>query len=185
MSSDPGNHVLIADTKLRRRALGLVIALGVLGVVAIYVFAQFLQGLQALANESPEEALERFGAFLRVFLAVTSVSLMLISGWVARFSLKALQAKQFPPPGTRVIRDTRVMCGAQARRKAILGLVLAAILAVCGVLVPWQVWSVYRAWVAPNLAPERTGHSVGLFPRITVFSCASPRSFNVRLWQSY
>ncbi len=152
MSSDTVNQVLIADKKLRRGALGLVIALGVLGLAAIYMLEQFLQGIQELTKESPEEALERFGAFLRAFLAVVSISLILISGWVARFSLKALHAKQFPPPRTRVIRDTRVIYGAQARRKATLGLVLAAILAVCGVLLPWQGWSVYRVLGASSHA---------------------------------
>ncbi|MCG8364815.1 MAG: hypothetical protein MJA27_15985, partial [Pseudanabaenales cyanobacterium] len=148
MSSDSTNQVLIADKRLRRRVLGLAIVLSGLGLAAIYALEQFLQDIQELAKESPEEALEQFGPVLSGFLVVTSLCLILVSGWVARLSFKALQAEQFPPPGTRVIRDTRVICGAQARRKAILGLVLAAVLAVCSVLSPWWGWSVYQMLAA-------------------------------------
>lgn len=80
MSSETTNQVLIADKKLRRGALGLVIALGVLGLAAISMLEQFLQDIQELTKESPEEALERFGAFLRAFLSVVSISLILLSG---------------------------------------------------------------------------------------------------------
>ena len=145
MSSESTKPVLIADQRLRRRVLVLAIVLSVLGLAAIYALEQFLEDIQELAKESPEEAMEQFGAFLSVFLAVVSLSLILVSVWIARFSLKALQAEQFPPPGARVIRDTRIIYGAQARRKAIPGLVLAAILAVCSILLYWQGWSVYQA----------------------------------------
>ena len=144
MSSESTNQVLIADKKLRRRVLSLAIILCMLSLAAIYAVEQFLQDIQELAKESPEEAFEQVGAFLRVFLAAASFSLILISGWITRFSLKALQAEQFPTPATRVIRDTRITDGAQARRKAILGFVLAAILAVCSILLPWKGWSIYQ-----------------------------------------
>ena len=153
MSSESTNQILIADKRLRRKVLGLAIVLSGLGLAAIYALEQFLQDIQELAKESPEEALEQFSAFLSVFLAVASLSLILASGWVAHFSLKALHTEQFPPPGTRVILDTRVIHGVQARRKAFLGLIFAAMLATCSVLLPWQGWNVYQV-IEPDLAPQ-------------------------------
>lgn len=143
MSFEPVNQVLLADKKLRRVVLAIVLVFGVLGLAAIHLVGEYLQGIQELAKESPEEALQQFGQFLRVFLAIGSVSLLAISISIGRFSLRALQTNQFPPPGTRVIRDTTVEQGARARKTALLGLVLAAMLGAGSVLLPWQGWSIY------------------------------------------
>ena len=85
MSFEPVNQVLLADKKLRRVVLAIVLVFGVLGLAAIHLVGEYLQGIQELAKESPEEALQQFGQFLRVFLAIGSVSLLAISISIGRF----------------------------------------------------------------------------------------------------
>ena len=144
MSSDPENKVLKTDKELRKKALGLLFASGALGFPLIYILEDFLQRLQKLVEESPDKASEQIGQFLAAFLAIGSLSLLLFSGWVTLLSINSLHTKQFPPPGTRVIRDTRVKFGARACRRAILGLILAAVLATSSVLLPWHGWKLYQ-----------------------------------------
>ena len=116
-------------------------------MIPIFLTLHWLQGffwsVQELAKESPELAIEQVGIFLGVFFASSSFFLILLSGWIVCSSMQALHAKQFPPPGTRVIRETRVRFGAQSQRRAILNLIVAAVLTVCSMLLPWYGWQFY------------------------------------------
>lgn len=60
---------------------------------------------------------------------------------------RTLQSRQYPPPGTRVIRDTLVRRGAPAERIAWIGLALVAVLLVIAVvLVPIQLARILEAF---------------------------------------
>src|SRR5205823_13951381 len=53
-------------------------------------------------------------------------------GVLSYTALQVLRSGQYPPPGMRVIRDTRLRMGSRAIVLAQVGLVLAAVILLCG-----------------------------------------------------
>ena len=86
---------------------------------------------------------------------VGGAGLLIFGIYFPRFSLKVLASGQYPPPGTRVVRDTPVMPGPSARRRRGAGIALAVMLLVLGLSVPWIPDLVIRPMI------HRAGGSVG------------------------
>lgn len=107
-----------ADPALRRRML-LFVALAVI-VAALLIF--FLERYRAPLREwllaEPGMTAQR-GGMIITLLAVLSVA-PLIGFAVYLWSIggRALRAREFPPPGLRVIRDTRMITGEAAVSRA-------------------------------------------------------------------
>ena len=128
-------EILRADPRLRRQAMILLVVVTALGSAAI-------QWLLPWANATVEEAV-RSGmprsAVCKSTLAVLSVFAFAVAAFglhTARMGRRIRAAGQFPLPGARVIRDTRVIRGRAAdmlgRAQTFLG---AALIVLCAALV--------------------------------------------------
>lgn len=137
------NHIIKADKRLRKKVLTIFLVLLGFGLITIYVVQQLFQDIQALAQNSPQEALTKMGMLFLIFFALISVSLIFFSISIIRLSLNSFRTKQFPPPKMLVIRDTKIVYGTKARQIASLGFIIAIILGFFAVLIPWQGWKIY------------------------------------------
>ena len=93
-----------------------------------------------LARENPAEAAARLRLVIWVVAAVTVLPL---AGFAARtwhFAGRVAAARRFPPPGTAVVHDVRVLEGRAALVYAGLGRAVALCLALCCALLAWITW---------------------------------------------
>ena len=131
---DAEREIVRADLAMRRTALvvglGLIVAL----VVAMLSAERFLGSLSTLSQASPAEAVLWFTAFI-----VPLLVLVVVAGVDAgRRSLATVRESRFPPRGMRVLRDTPVIQGRQARVIGMLGCTLGATLLVGALLLGWM-----------------------------------------------
>ncbi|HXJ82626.1 MAG TPA: hypothetical protein VMS64_28555 [Candidatus Methylomirabilis sp.] len=136
--------VMKADPSARRRAI-VTAFLGVLvGALLIGGFEWYRDSLRGWFTSRPAEMPRRLR--LLFLLGGTLLSAPLVVWAVHLWSLgtKALRARQFPPPGYRVIRDTPVLGGRAALSRGRLLRGLSVGFGVTAVLLWLLVWQLAR-----------------------------------------
>lgn len=129
-----------ADPRARMTAVAVILVLGGAGAGLIVATHSYLAGLAALAESQPEVAIAR-GTFVFKLVGLSGgLVLLVVAAYVANFAARVRRAERFPPPGVRVVRDTRIIEGPRARRRGDGGLLLAVALGACGMILPVLLW---------------------------------------------
>ena len=128
-----------ADPAMRRLSLLAIIVVTVTGIVGLVYTGEFLDRVQKLAADDPREAARLAARTFKVLTAFMAVIPIIIGAYLAQVAVRAWRHHEFPPPGTRVLRDTVVTVGPRSRRWALLALFVALLLVGGGVLLP--IWS--------------------------------------------
>ncbi len=135
--------IIPADKSYRRRIISIYVVLVLIGLVLIgWVLPLTKAYIEQL---EPETALRTLKATLVVvFLTIVPIALYILS-----FGRKVMQHERFPPPGVKVIRDTKIIEGQKARVRGRLLVVLSLaliLLAVIGALyTPYMLDKVERS----------------------------------------
>ena len=108
-------QIQAADPERRKRVLGLLVVLALLAVLGVLRLEAYLEELRSLAQTSPPEATAKALAVSRLFLAVVAGVAVVLAAYLGRLSWRTLAARRYPPPGMRVISDTRIVRGPRAR----------------------------------------------------------------------
>jgi len=117
-----------------------LVALAVMGAAALIFTRAFTERILAAAAESPAEAAATAARAVRMTLSLLSVIPLAVGMYLISVSIRAWQANEFPPPGTRVLRDTVVTLGPGSRRWALAGFVTAVFLIAGGTTVLVLAW---------------------------------------------
>jgi len=136
-----GRKIIPADRALRRLTLIGVAVVLVAGVIAIVYTESFLDEMAALAQESPSQAAARVGLVLKLVAIGAAAIPIAVGAYLTRVAMLTWRSGEFPPPGTRVLRDTVVTTGPKSRRWAVFAFLVAVILLLGGVLVPLLTWN--------------------------------------------
>jgi len=115
--------VLKADPEYRRKVVFVFVAFVALGTVVI---PWGLPALNAFLKEKRPE-----GAFriVEVLLIMLFLPLLPWAFYFYRLGRRILTSGRYPPPGTKVIRDTEMLEGKTARRKAYQMMIFSVVLA--------------------------------------------------------
>jgi hypothetical protein len=133
------DEVLHADRRVRKDAVLGLFLVAVVGSLAIgWVLNVVLDNLERTAAVDPQLAIEWARTLLASVIG-TIAALGLATGvHTVRFAARVMESAQFPPPGTRVLNDTRIRQGSSARAlgrvQSVLGI---AIVAVSVLLLVW------------------------------------------------
>lgn len=149
--TDSDREVQKADPGLRRQVLVGAVFLVLILVAGVVLLANRFAELEKLAGESAYLASRQGLAAARVLLVAVALGATVLGGVLGRLSWRTLAAGRYPPPGMRVINDTPVLRGAVARRYGRGGLILAAVLIVAGIWVPWRIHDVLDGLLRPSL----------------------------------
>jgi hypothetical protein len=129
-----------ADPAARRRAVRLLVVAAVFGTLLILAFEYLFS--ETWLNEHVEFLLENsylvFVLFLLLGLPLVGASIYLLS-----FAGKVSGAGRFPPSGVSVTRDTVVLEGAAAQRRAWMIRMLAAVLVLVATGTPFFMWYLF------------------------------------------
>jgi uncharacterized membrane protein len=122
--------IVPADKNLRKKFF---IFLG-LSVIAILIivpyFNGYLEQIRQVLKENPEVAFKKSMFVLKATLSFVSLLLVMTGIYLMFLARRTLKSGQYPLPGMRVIRDTRLRTGTQAKVAAISLIVISCILIV-------------------------------------------------------
>jgi len=124
-----------ADPQQRKRVLFAMMVIALLIALGINILDAYLVDLQALARESYTTAALKARLAVRWVLGLILASALGLSGYLASTSWRTLKHLRYPPPGTKVISDTRIRRGKEARDHGRAGLILAGLTLVLTVAV--------------------------------------------------
>ena len=155
--------IIKADSGAKRRVLILCAAMAVAGILIFKFSYDYLQGLREMAGEDLDGAVGRIVLFIQAWFAIAIVSVAGIAAYLAFMAVKVLKTRQMPPPGTRVIRDTKVIEGERAVTRAKALLAMAVVVAVVGIAMSWQAYSAFstRMLILKDMTAEGYGYLVG------------------------
>jgi len=111
-----------ADQKERMRWVGILLLMAIAGGAAIVWLLPALTG--RLESADPERALK----ILVITLALLFIPFVLAGLIIMGLARRTLVSGRFPPPGVKVIKDTVVLRGSDARRRGYILMVLGLLL---------------------------------------------------------
>jgi hypothetical protein len=142
-----------ADPRLRTRWLVLLTLAAALGAIGLLSLDGYLKELHGLASQSPAAAATQARGFARAILAAIAAGGVLLSLVLARDSWRTLRTERYPPPGARVLSDTRIRHGRAARRRGQAGLALSVLTLLLTVFIVARAHRVFSHLLETRLKP--------------------------------
>ncbi len=153
MKESNEDEIQRADPAARKKALFLVLILAGVGVVVLWALDSAFTRVQEDVDLNPAEAVSLMVSIVRILAAMIAISAMGMAVWVWLLSSRILKAGRFPPPGTALVRDVRILRGAPARMRARLGFIAAGLCAVGGIVLPLMLLRLVRLITAVPPTP--------------------------------
>ena len=132
------NEIVPADKKLRARTVLVAVLLGLLALVALWVFRGTLTELDELADRDLDAVVAKMTRVAAVVSLVGGLGLVGLGGWCWWLGHRIYRSGRFPPPGMKVMTDTPIRTGAKARAMANGLMVVATVSVVSGTAGMWQ-----------------------------------------------
>jgi hypothetical protein len=140
-----------ADPSARRHAVLLLIVGTCVGALLIVGFERYHTPLRDWILAEPEASAQRVKLVFLLLAVLLPAPLLAFAAYVWSVGERVLRAREFPPPGFRVIRDTPVITGDRAISR---GRLLKVFALGCGIasvvlgLLLWRVASFFSGHVA-------------------------------------
>ena len=134
------HEIVRADDRFRRRVLACVALLTLGGLIALVFLYRWLDGLTDLSEEKRQAVLGEVARAARVAAWATGTCFVGVGAWLVWLAVRVRLARRYPPPGMRVIRDTRLRTGPEARDIATLATAAGVLLAALGSAAVWYLF---------------------------------------------
>ncbi len=142
----PVESIIPTDPAARKRTIIAVIVTGSLGLIGVFSFWDSLTDLLALHTAAPQLAASDIRNLMCILAACDLLVATSVAGMLTAASFRTFTSKQFPPPGTQLIRATTLRTGDQAKGIAVLCLLCALFVAALGIgtaaSLVWNVWDI-------------------------------------------
>lgn len=141
------------DPKARQWVIIFLVVMFGLGLLLHLGINAYFENLQDLAAESPASAIQKVMFVLSGVLVAWLLGALAISIYLHRFARRVFSSQQFPPPGTRVIKETPIIRGQAALRRAkiiqMVAFIFALFAAVFPVIIYLMVKSLFGSLTSP------------------------------------
>jgi len=154
MSEPSHKKIVRADSGSRKKAVIIFAGALIVGLVLLHYFRTFLQGIENLIDESPQEAINRLLTAFGVVMAAMVFGFAAFALYLWRISLRTFRSEQFPPPGIHVTRDSDMITGQGAKLRGMMGLVIAASMAAFGLLLALYVYRMIQNLMIPVVGAD-------------------------------
>lgn len=125
-----------ADPAARARALWLVLIILIFGGALLVALYFHEERISEWARENLVQLAQQ-PTFLFLVVFVLMLPLVGVAVHVYRLASRVVKSKRMPPPGQKVIKDTPIITGSKAVRQGRSMQVMAVIMAIIGVLLPF------------------------------------------------
>jgi hypothetical protein len=106
--------------------------------VTILSMKSYLDQMAQLTRENPDLAAKKAMFLLKWWMGLGSLPILGLAVYQILLARRVLKSGQFPPPGMKVVRDTKIRTGGKAKKVAISLMVLSSVIIVITVfLVYW------------------------------------------------
>ena len=129
-----------ADPTARRQVALLLIVGTCIGALLIVAFERYRVPLSDWLLAAPGALAQRLKLVFLALGALVVLPLLAFAAYVWSLGGRAIRAREFPPPGLKVIRDTRVITGENAVSRGRLLKVLALGCAVASAVLGFLLW---------------------------------------------
>ncbi len=144
-----------ADERLRIRWLAVLTLAAVLGAAGLLGLDHYLSGLDTVVADAQLDTVAKARLVVRAVLALIGLGGVLFSLYLARISWRTYSSERYPPPGARVLSDTRIYRGQAARRRGQAGLALAVLTLLLTLAVVTRADKVFDRLLDVTLKPTR------------------------------
>ncbi len=122
--------LISADNALRKKFFLILVIVVLASIVLEPHLKAYMHQIDQLSKKDPELALEKTKLLLKWSMRVVFAALAGMGTYLILLARRTLRSGKYPPPGMRVIRDTRLRTGNQAKRAAVSLIFLASFLIV-------------------------------------------------------
>ncbi len=129
-------EIQAADPATRRRAILLVLGATALGAFMLNWAEGRANAIGELAGKDLDAAIEQAKLLTRLVAAAISIPLIAFAAYARRVASKVRASDQFPPAQMKVVRDTPVLRGSRAQRRASVLTAFALFLLIAAVAIP-------------------------------------------------
>ncbi len=147
---------LPGDSLARTRLLLMGVLIATLGLAAVIYSEAYFNTMMQLRATKPRIAAAGIKQLYQVLAGCNLLLGMFLTGVLATFSFQVLGSAQVPPPGMRVAFSTKVRTGKNARKIAIISLVLAIAVFVGCLLSGMHLWAVGQEYEMIYSRPLRS-----------------------------
>lgn len=130
--------IVPADKEFRKRFVIFLVLIVIVFAVTILSMKSYLDQMAQLTRENPGLAAEKVIFLLKWWMGLGSLPILGFGVYQILLARRVLKSGQFPPPGMKVVRDTKIKTGGKAKKVAISLIVLSSVIIVITVfLVYW------------------------------------------------
>ena len=112
----------------RGRAVVIIFLILVVGGMLIHGLTGYLEGLKNIAGDNPELAFAKLRRFSSIFLLINAIITFLFAAYLTLIGWRTWKNEQFPPPGVKLIRSTKVHTGSHAKAIAVISVIVALLM---------------------------------------------------------
>ena len=116
-----------ADKSLRKKLILFLILFTIIVILIEPTINRYIEQINETSEKDPELAFKKSMVALKVSLGLVSFLLLMTGVYFIALVRRTFKSGQYPPPGMRVIRDTRLRTGTQAKRAGIYLIALSCI----------------------------------------------------------
>ena len=121
-----GQDIVPADKEFRKRFIVFLVLIIIVFGVAIFSVKSYLDQMGDLRRENPGLAGKKVIVLLKWWMGLGSLPILGLAVYQIHIARRILKSGQYPPPGMKVLRDTKIETGAKAKKMAISLIVLSS-----------------------------------------------------------
>jgi uncharacterized membrane protein YidH (DUF202 family) len=100
--------VVQADKNLRKKFIIFFVLFTIAVILIGPSINRYIEQIKQISKENPELAFKKSMFMLKLTLGIASLLLLMAGVYFIILARRTLKSGQYPPPGMRVIRDTRL-----------------------------------------------------------------------------
>lgn len=153
--------VIPADKELRRKFILFLVLVTIAFLVLEPHIKGYIDQIDQLSKKNPELAVKKAMLLLKWSMGVVFLLLLGMGAYSILLARRTLKSGQYPPPGMRVIRDTRLRTGTQAKMAAVSLIVLSSVLIVFALFFLYWPYAFEKTLLKKKSSNERMNTFLG------------------------
>ncbi len=122
--------IVRGDKEFRKRFIVFLVLIAIVFSIAILSVKSYLDQMGELRRENPGLAGKKVILLLKWWMSLGSLPILGFGVYQILIARRILKSGQYPPPGLKMLRDTKIETGAKAKKMAISLIALSSIVIV-------------------------------------------------------